>query len=75
MKLGQFFDFDLYRKIINPQKIMKKAENTQILIRTTLVTYVTLVVSLRVLIPIYSYVHMKPLLSMFMKGNEVTLTG
>ena len=24
---------------------------------------------------IYSYVHMKPLLSMFMKGNEVTLTG
>ena len=23
----------------------------------------------------YSYVHMKPLLSIFMKGNEVTLTG
>ena len=23
----------------------------------------------------YSYVHMKPLLSMFMKGNEVYLTG
>ena len=24
---------------------------------------------------IYSYVHMKPPLTMFMKGNEVTLTG
>ena len=24
---------------------------------------------------IYSYIHIKPLLSIFMKGNEVTLTG
>ena len=28
-----------------------------------------------IMVSFYSYVHMKPLRSMFLKGNEVTLTG
>ena len=53
-KLGQIVNFYLYfhKKIIKPEKIIEKGENTQILFRPTLVTRVTLV-PLRVLIPVY----------------------
>ena len=54
MKLGQFVNLNLYfhKKIIKLEKIMKKAENTQILFRPTLVSRVT-PVPLKVLIPVY----------------------
>ena len=64
MKLGKVVNFDLYfhKKIKNPEKTMKKGENTLILFRPTLVACVTLD-PLRGLIPVCMYFR-KELVSM-----------